>query len=494
MFCCVTETPQFWGDICDEIRLFFDNKRIEKNVPEGQGDVKVLRHFFTVADGEWHSRAEYYDNGVLLAAAQKEAAIPMQADALTVKKLQKRLVKQNVYELLSRYTGEKPPWGSLTGIRPTKLLRELQDTHGNEQGREMFGKTFDVSQEKTLLANEIVQHQQLFIEDVQANDVDIYVGIPFCVSRCKYCSFISRDVQRSLQLKDAYLKALQQEMELLRHTLEQYNVRAVYVGGGTPTALDVQELDLVLKYIVDNFGRGMEFTVEAGRPDTVTEEKLQIIQKYGAKRISINTQTTKNETLQLIGRQHSAQDFYDAFRLVRQFDFDTVNTDIIVGLPGESVDDVQRTLETVCTLAPENVTVHTLAIKNASEFALEQAGHLCGRETVEQALEFAHIYLHETGYLPYYLYRQKYMNGSMENTGYAKPGHIGIYNIDNMEETVSVLAFGAGGISKRLFNAGARIERAANVKDLEHYVNRVVEMAQRKQALFKEPLMKSVVT
>lgn len=482
MFGLYTQTERFFNDICDEIRLFYAEREIALLGEEDSFGEKVLRHFFSVSD-EMTSKAELYENGKLLGEAMLKAPLPQGADELLTKKLQKRLVKQSVYALLKRVTGKRPPWGSLTGIRPTKLARESIEELGGVEAMRLFLEEFDVSAEKTKLAFDIVGNQLPYI-DVPQNAIDLYVGIPFCVSRCKYCSFVSQDIARSAKFKAAYLEQLNWELRAAAPILQGYRVRAVYIGGGTPTALEAGELDSLMQTVGEVAGVPMEYTVEAGRPDTVTAEKLNVIKRQGARRISINAQTTKQQTLDMIGRKHSVQQFFEAFTMAREAGFEDINTDIILGLPGEDMADVARTIGEVAALSPENITVHTLALKRSSAFAQEQEGSFHAAEQISQMVERTHAMLGGQGYIPYYLYRQKYMSGNLENTGYARRGHICVYNIDHMEETTGIMAFGAGGISKRIFGAEQRIERAANVKDIEHYIARTAEMAERKASLF----------
>ncbi|MGI6153927.1 MAG: coproporphyrinogen dehydrogenase HemZ [Christensenellaceae bacterium] len=479
-----TETPVFFNDICDEIRLFTGQEQIVHTESKEDNAEHRLMHCFWVADGVYRSRAEYYVGGKRVSAAEQKQAAERQSDALYTKKITKRLVKSVVYEALKAHYKITMPWGSLTGIRPTKLLRELAAEGGEAYAREMFLEAFDVSPQKTRLAEEIVYNQRKHICTIKNNTLDIYIGIPFCTSRCKYCSFISRDLKNAGLLKDEYLKCLHGELLAMRETVQSYDVRAVYVGGGTPTALEAGELESLLERINEVFPKRGEFTVEAGRPDTVTKEKLRIIKNAGAGRVSINAQTTNDRTLAAIGRNHTTEDFFRAFALAREVGFDSINTDIIAGLPGETLADMQKTLDDIMAFSPENVTVHTLAIKRSSEFAEGLEGKTDAQQTA-QMVEYARAFLESAGLAPYYLYRQKYMNGNLENVGYAKPGLEGIYNIDNMEETASVMAFGAGGISKLVLGNENRIERCANVKDVGHYVARAGEMAQRKKTLFE---------
>ncbi len=472
----------FFNDICDEIRLFYAEREIALLGADEMCEGKVLRHFFSVSD-KMCSRVQLFEGEALLQEVELKAPLANGTDELLAKKLQKRLVKRSVYELLKKATGKRPHWGSLTGIRPTKLARESIEELGGVEAMRLFREEFDVSAEKTKLAFDIVGNQLPYL-DVPDEAIDIYIGIPFCASRCKYCSFVSQDIARSAKFKQAYLRQLELEMRSAAPLLDTRRVRAVYIGGGTPTALEAGELASLMQTAGEVFGVPMEYTVEAGRPDTVTPEKLDVIKKNGARRISINAQTTKQSTLDLIGRKHSVEQFFEAFAMAREAGFSQINTDIILGLPGEDMADVERSISEVAALSPENITVHTLALKRSSAFATEQAGNFHDARQISDMVERAHAMLGELAYIPYYLYRQKYMSGNLENTGYARHGSICVYNIDHMEETTSIMAFGAGGISKRVFGAEHRIERAANVKDIEHYIARTEEMTRRKAELF----------
>ena len=395
---------------------------------------------------------------------------------MACKKYKKRRAKQAVYRCLRDFFGGDRPWGSLTGVRPTKLYRETPDA------KAVFLEEFDVSTEKTALVRKICAIQRSFIESVAENDLDVYIGIPFCASKCAYCSFASSVATKTGQRERAYVDALLSELSILPELARGKRIRSVYIGGGTPTALAPAELERVLDAAM---GIGApEFTVEAGRPDTITPEKLKLIRQSGSNRISVNCQTTRDETLQIIGRAHTAADFFRAFALAAACGFENVNTDLILGLPGEDGAAFMHSLDDVLSLQPENITVHTLAIKRASEFGMRNVGRFLGADAAQRLLSQAHTALEAAGYEPYYMYRQKYMTGNMENVGYARSGKCCVYNIDMMEETASILSFGAGAMSKRVFPAENRIERAANVKDISLYIERWEEMAARKAALF----------
>ncbi|MEI6101718.1 MAG: coproporphyrinogen dehydrogenase HemZ, partial [Eubacteriales bacterium] len=298
------------------------------------------------------------------------------------------------------------------------------------------------------------------------------------------CSFGSHTLTKKSAITGEYLDALAREIAGAKSLTDKRNIRCVYIGGGTPTALEAEELRRLFGILRVAYGACVEFTVEAGRPDTINKDKLAAIRDAGATRICVNAQTTNPETLNRIGRTYGAGEFERAFRLVREAGFDFVNTDIILGLPGETMADIQKTLEDVCSFEPENVTVHTLAIKNAANLTLEDSTQFADAASVAAMVDWARAYLEGKGYIPYYLYRQKYMAGNLENVGYAKPGKLCAYNIDIMEEVADNMSFGAGAMSKRIFAAEKRIERSCNVKKVKQYIERLDEMIARKFELF----------
>lgn len=476
----ITNCKPFWGDICDEIRLFFVEKKID-DVDEA-GENGLFIRVEVTEDDCWRAECAVLSGGKTVYSYENSMARET-GGALYVKKIKKRFVKNAVYALLKGYTGYKPAWGSLTGIRPTKLARELKSSMG-ESARDFFINEFDVDESKAKLAFDIAANQKPVIQEITEKDIDIYAGIPFCTSRCSYCSFVSRELKRSKGLTGTYLDALEKEIRGAKDLLAGRRIRCVYVGGGTPTALTAKELSRLFYVMGETLGSGIEFTVEAGRPDTIDADKLQVIRDAGATRICVNAQTTNPETLKRIGRTYEPGEYGRAFRLVREYGFDNVNTDIILGLPGESLADVRQTLMDVCAYRPENVTVHTLAIKNAAALTLERASEFTDAAAVFEMVEFSRKFLEDRGYVPYYLYRQKYMAGNLENVGYALPGKICAYNIDIMEELVDNLSFGAGAMSKRIFHGQNRIERSCNIRDIGLYINQADEMVERKRVLF----------
>lgn len=405
--------------------------------------------------------------------------------AIAQKRVRKRLCKVTLYELLKALTGVHPPWGSLTGIRPTRLVYEaMAGGLCLDDARREVERAFDVSPAKAELLSRIVVEQQK-LPAPAADEVDVYISIPFCRTRCAYCSFPGEAVGKG-KLIGPYLDALLWEMGVGAALLKRcgLRLRALYVGGGTPSALSEPDFERLMTEALRLFLGAREYTVEAGRPDTITRGKLETLRRLHVGRISINPQTMNDQTLRVIGRDHTAAQTREAFLLARSLGFEDINMDVIAGLPGETPDDFARTMEAVRDLAPDSLTVHTLAIKRSSRLNLERTPLPDGQNAAEM-VQMGEETARALGLSPYYLYRQKYMAGQQQNVGYARPGAACLYNVDIMEETTSILAMGAGAISKRVFpDRELRIERAPNVTNVSVYIERVQEMARRKEALF----------
>lgn len=468
-----TDTPGFFGDICEVVRLFWPGAAIALD----QGE-RVLRHTHQRQGDQWIER---WQLGVHQALYQA----PVVEGGLAEKRCLKRAVKTGCFLLMRQMTGVNPPWGSLTGIRPTRLLYEaLGQGMSLEEGTDWLCRTFFVSPDKALLLRDILAAQQGLVEPGPGR-FDVYVGIPFCVTRCAYCSFASGELGDG-QLVESYLEALLREMEACARLTASLGLspRAFYMGGGTPTALTAAQLSRVLEAARRLFPGCVEWTVEAGRPDTIQRDKLLALKAAGVGRISVNPQSFSDETLARIGRAHTAAETVRAFALAREMGFDNINMDLIAALPGEDLSAFAYSLDRCLALAPESVTVHTLAIKRSSR--LHEAGYTQSDSgAAAQMVNLARSRLAGAGYQPYYLYRQKYMADNLENVGYALPGRACLYNIGNMEETAPVLALGAGAITKWLFPRERRIERAPNVKNIQEYIARVDEMVQRKYLLIE---------
>ena len=473
----VTDAPQFFSDLGDVLRLFYGDTPVSLDA----GEV-VFEHRFTDADGLWTDA--WTSQGQ---AASLSQPVPTGSD-LELKRLRKRQVKGALYELLKKLTGMRPPWGSLTGIRPTRLLYEgIESGLTLEESVRRVERDFDVTAEKAALLGEIAR-MQTGIREAAPDQFDLYIGIPFCRTRCSYCSFSAGEIGDG-RLVEPYVAALLREIGLSRALMEEkgMRLRAGYIGGGTPTAIPCEALERVLTAAQEAFPGAVEWTVEAGRPDTIDAEKLRMLREHGVGRISVNPQTFNDETLKRIGRAHTGTETLEAYALARKLGFDDINMDLIAALPGETVADFRHTLDVVEGLRPESVTVHSLAIKRSSKLHEQltvAGGHTqTNAEGAAEMITTARSRLMGQGYRPYYLYRQKYMAGNLENVGYALPGKACLYNIGNMEETVSVLALGAGAISKWLFDRTLRIERAPNVRNIDEYIARVDEMVARKRSV-----------
>ena len=405
-----------------------------------------------------------------------------------------------LYDFLCECTGKELPWGNLTGIRPTKLIRtmleeELDSVPGSlcvpgsviDKIKERAYAERRLRGEKLDLGIDIAKREIEIMSRLHGTDgYSVYVGIPFCPSTCLYCSFTSNPIFKYKDKIKNYLLAIKKELEWdVSHLSDRY-LDTIYIGGGTPTTLSPEELDELLGYITNilPMENVREFTIEAGRADSITKEKLDVIKKYPITRISVNPQTMSDKTLKTIGRNHTVKQFVDAFNLVREAGFDNINSDIILGLPGETVEDVKHTMDELIKLGPDSLTVHSLAIKRASRLKRwMDENELEITMDYEEAMRICADGAKAMGLNPYYLYRQKQMAGNLENTGYSKPGKEGLYNILIMEEIQSIVAMGAGSVSKCV-HADGLIERCDNVKDIDLYLNQIDEMIERKQKLF----------
>ena len=452
---------------------------------------------------EGHPEYEYDVRGLLSAFYPGReivcaAEAPAEGEVLRVpafseipdRSLRKNRMKQAVYTELSRRTGRTLPWGTLTGVRPAKLISGmLEEGLAEETIRRRMRETYLISEEKLDLALSVAREEAAILGGTDwQNNFSLYVGIPFCPTRCLYCSFASYPIAVWKDRVNEYLGTLIREM---RETAGLFPGRApdtVYLGGGTPTSLSPDQLDVLLTQIGNCFdlSKRREFTVEAGRPDSITAEKLAVLKEHGVDRISVNPQTMNDATLRRIGRLHRADDVEEAFAMARSAGFENINMDMILGLPGESPSDVAYTLEKIADLAPDSLTVHALAVKRASRLKMEAAGTVVagpGQEASEEMMRLAVSTAARLGMVPYYLYRQKNMAGNLENVGFSTPGKAGLYNILMMEERQSILALGAGTISKRV--QGSLITRCDNVKEVPDYLARIEEMIERKRQLWR---------
>lgn len=447
---------------------------------------------------EWDAKEEVYE--LLIQVFYEEEAVKVQmikqgqcifTDAMPYhaadRKDSKNKVKQLLYQILKRETGKSLPWGNLTGIRPTKIpMALLEKGMSHAEIADYMRSTYDISDKKTALCIAVANQERELLKDIDyENGYSLYVGIPFCPSICLYCSFSSYPLQKWQDRVDAYLDALLKELTFLSEAMKGRTLDTVYIGGGTPTTLEAEQMHRLLHHIESTFplSNVKEYTLEAGRPDSITEEKLRVLKSHPVTRISVNPQTMNQQTLEIIGRQHAVEDTIHAFDMARKVGFDNINMDIIAGLPGETKEDVAHTLKEIKRLHPDSLTVHSLAIKRAARLHMFQEDYqemTC--ENSQEIMDMAMSCAYDMGMRPYYLYRQKNIAGNLENIGYAAKGKAGIYNILIMEEKQPILAAGAGASTKLVFDSGRRIERVENVKDVTNYITRIDEMIERKKA------------
>ena len=482
---------QFEYDIHSLVKAFYPETDVKVFI-EGEKDL--------VSEGDYPNLAvELSQNRIKLQATFSEGA-PLVMDVATETCIDfetgvgradyKNELKQILYKGLSKVTGKELPWGTLTGIRPTKIpMTLLEEGKTEEEILKYMQEVYYVSEEKGKLAIDIAKREKELLSTIHYKDgYSLYIGIPFCPTTCLYCSFTSYPICVWKNRVDEYLAAMEKEMDFVAGSHKNKILDSVYIGGGTPTTLEADQLRRLLKKVKStfDFSQVKEFTVEAGRADSITREKLEVLKEFGVTRISVNPQTMKEETLRMIGRRATAAQTVEAFKLAREVGFTNINMDLILGLPGEDEADVAATIRGVKELAPDSLTVHSLAIKRASKLSqwIEENG-ISTLNNTDKTMEIAAAGAKELGMKPYYLYRQKNMSGNFENVGYATEGNFGIYNILIMEELQSIVAIGAGSISKVVYEGG-RIERCDSVKDVGLYIEKIDEMIERKRNLFAE--------
>ena len=412
------------------------------------------------------------------------------------KKIIRNHIKRELYRIYSKMTGKVLPWGTLTGIRPVKIpLKMVEEGYSDEEIVRHLKEEYLTNEKKSELSLEVAHNEDSLLKTLDYNNgYSLYIGIPFCPTTCLYCSFTSYPIGMWKNKVDDYLDALIKELEYLSVLLKDKKPDSIYIGGGTPTTLLPHQFDRLFNFLESHFDYSglKEFTVEAGRPDSIDMDKLRVIKSHGIDRISINPQTMNQKTLDLIGRRHTVEQIYDTYNMARQCGFENINMDLIVGLPGEDKEDVINTLEKIKELAPDNLTVHSLAIKRAARLNYMKEAYAGYRiENTDEIIGMTMEYARQMGMSPYYLYRQKNMAGNFENVGYAKDGKKGVYNILIMEEKQSIYAAGAGAQSKIVFPEENREERIENVKDVENYIGRTSEMIERKRKFFNENQVKS---
>ncbi len=453
-----TNIPWLAAELMDVVRLFEGAEQLQIDVAA------------SYADGAFDTRISFCGGERRF---RRSASF---CGELEYKSLFKRYSKLALYRALSDYFGKELPWGALTGIRPTRLAYAEEEAGRNFEG--LFAD-MGVSKENTELVRRVLAGQSGIYERRKGN-CNLYVSLPFCPTKCAYCSFITAPIDKTRGYLPEYLRALERELEGAPRI---ENLRSVYIGGGTPFVLGREELERVLKAVAPLRENGCEYTVEAGRPDVFTPEKLELCREYGVTRICINAQSFSDKTLQTIGRRHTAQDVRDAFSMAKPFGF-SINCDLIAGLTGESFEEFALSVEEAIALAPENITVHTLCLKRGAKLKEEAERLADGR--LADMIAFSREQLTAAGYEPYYLYRQKYMAGAHENVGWTKKGFASVYNIDVMEESADNLAVGANAVSKKVFLSEGRIERLGSPKDIPSYLGKTDRLIEDKKKLFTE--------
>ncbi|MCR5474397.1 MAG: coproporphyrinogen dehydrogenase HemZ [Lachnospiraceae bacterium] len=475
----------FTYDVHSLVKAFYPGEDVIVNDPGEGEEVSIRVEVFPEEAGDSVRTSGHVRVWTCIGGAEEELTGDYEdCDRPAVKSHLKRCL----YGLLSKVTRKDLPWGTMTGIRPTKVpMKLIREGADDEAISAHMRSVYLCSDEKIKLAKDIAHNEAAIMDGLSGDGFSLYIGIPFCPTRCLYCSFTSYPIGLWKDRTGDYLKALGSELDLLSGIFAGRRADSIYIGGGTPTTLSDKELYELIKGLGERFDLSAlrELTVEAGRPDSITEEKLAALAVAGVSRISINPQTMNAKTLDLIGRRHSVDDVYRAFEMARTAGFTNINTDLILGLPGEDEGDVRHTFDCIKDLAPDSLTVHCMALKRAAGMHEYLTEHKEIRSVVTAGmLDAAAECATDLGMVPYYLYRQKNIAGNFENVGYARRDCFGVYNIVMMEEVSDIGAAGAGTISKRVFPDG-RIERCDTVKDVDLYMKRIGEMKERKKKLFE---------
>ncbi|PKK95827.1 MAG: coproporphyrinogen dehydrogenase HemZ [Tenericutes bacterium HGW-Tenericutes-4] len=466
----ITSTQiEYEKDLLEVARLFYPKYSLQEEEvtiihSHEQKDENNFLHTFTICDS----------NGTYTHNKQENK---QQNPPLTTRKL----LQTGLYEALTKHTKQTMPWGCLVGIRPVKAMLDLKNLELSSLGAiNYFKNVYYVSEQKCNLVQQVIEMQGHQTKNEKL--INLYIHIPFCVSRCSYCSFMSSQIGTNRQLIASYVNALVDEIKHTKQFLQKnsYIVKNIYVGGGTPTAFEVSELEPVLQELAPYNVK--EFTVEAGRVDTITKEKLDLFKKYNVTRISINPQSFNESVLKKANRNHTVKQFLEVYKMALPYNF-TVNMDLIVGLEGETQKSFEMGLNTLLELAPDNITIHTLSLKRASVINQTKT-NIAKLSVAQKMLDYACKKLNEAGYVPYYMYRQKNMLENLENIGFCKDKKVCQFNVDSIDEYASILACGAGGASKRIYFTNNKKEQVFNVKGVEEYISRIEEMKKRKDELF----------
>ena len=478
-----TEKEEFEYDIHAYVTSFFPGEEIKLLIGEDKADPVSDGMILYVSKEDRHASLKIISGNII----EKNASYDLRSEQILDEWLFKQELRLFIYDSLSDFTGKTLPWGAMIGVRPVKLIIDLLKEHPDEEElRSELYRNYRLEGSKAETGIRTARLEAGLLEPFSdGSGYSLYIGIPFCPSTCLYCSFTSYPYARFKNRIQDYLNAIHEELKAVPEYTKGLRLDTVYIGGGTPSSLSADELEVLFSYMSETLPMDSvkEFTVEAGRPDSITEDKLKVMKRFNVGRISVNPQTFKDETLKLIGRHHSSEDVRSAFKMARDAGFDNINMDMILGLPGETFDDVKRSFEEAVKLSPDSLTAHSLAIKRASRMKkwIEEHGAVSGL-SADKAMEAAYAAATQLDMKPYYTYRQKNMAGNLENTGFAKDGKYGLYNVVIMEEVQSIVALGAGTVSKRVLPG--KITRCDTHKDVDLYIDGIHEMIERKRKLF----------
>ena len=467
------------GYFCEyEINIFI-NIFFDKN------EDGIIKTIFSHENDKIKVDTEIDFNGKKYKGYYEQEFSSYETDKKLIKKIYSTSVTKSFVSAAKKIRNIELPWGVMSGIRPAKSVRQLKNEGKNdEQIKKILKDIYDLSPEKSDLAIKVAENETKILKKIKENSVSLFIGIPFCPSRCLYCSFVSTDIKVSGKYMDEFCDKLVLEIKKTGKILKElgFFVQNIYIGGGTPTTLSLGNLEKIYKaidkYIKKTENR--EFTLEAGRPDTITKEKMELSKKYGVNRVSINPQTLNEKTLKIIGRKHTKEMFYDAFKIAKDVGFNCINTDLIAGLPGESFEDFKKSLDEIVKLNPENITVHSMCVKRAARLNFSDY-ELTDYSEMNKMLCYTKEEMEKTGREPYYMYRQKNISGNLENVGYSYPEYMSSYNINIMEEAQTIIALGGGGASKIVL--GDKIERVVNFKEPYEYIKRFDEILEKKEEI-----------
>lgn len=457
--------------------IFFIENYEDINIEEGLTIVCSIKKYNCI-------EAKLYKKGILKSEYSIED-IENMSIRKTIEKKFKIALKKVIYTIIFQSEGYSSPWGILSGIRPSKIVHELREKGcSDNEINNIMTQVYLISEKNSKLLLDITNIEKKYLYPLDKNKFSLYISIPFCPTKCLYCSFPSYPMNKWEEFVEKYVEALLFELDNINKIMKNKDIQTVYIGGGTPTALSTKLLEKIINKVNNLFNRKniLEFTVEAGRPDTITKEKLLMLKRNKVDRISINPQTMSNTTLSLVGRDHTSEDIVKVYKMAEEIGFKYINMDIIVGLPNEREKDIEFTMEKISELNPDNLTVHTLAIKKASQLNMNKDKYdLKDFKSIKNMISITKDYATKMGMEPYYMYRQKQILGNFENIGYTKKDEECIYNIVIMEEKQTIIGVGAGAISKVFYPSLNKFDRVANVKDLPGYINRIDEMIERKK-------------